>query len=54
MIRPSHKVLSVYDQEYKNADRKMRDYHFNDVFDHRASNRDIYGRLMRDAVARTF
>lgn len=37
--------VSVCDQEYKNTDRKMRDYYFSEVFSPGISNLDIFETL---------
>lgn len=42
VIKTAGSCVSVYDQEYKNTEKRMRDYAFSDVFEPGKSNSDIF------------
>ena len=54
MVRLEGRRVSVFDQEYKSSERRMKDYHFSGVFGEGSSNREIYDRVVGEAVEGAF
>ncbi len=48
VMRVVGSTVSVCDQEYKNSERKMKEYTFSDVFQEGISNKDIFDHMKED------
>jgi hypothetical protein len=50
VVRVEANSISVYDQEYKHSERKMRDFTFADVFGFQVSNQEIFEKTIKEGV----